>query len=326
MEYHQSASVPRQSSLFTPKASYLEYKNRNRGLKPCERILPLNKAILSKIEKISQDTRNRLATTKFASFDALVRTTEPRTPLMHPSTSENDDTSAASQTKAAVPGGISALKSNSFDATMALPFFTPTKAAARKARHRKRRQMKMQLQFENSYMDCGLNDFLSSSSLSSSDSEPVFANESEHEGDDELTDWPGNEAMINFASKHDFKRAKARPKLPQIPQMQDDLIQDDDTLMSMEDIPMASGLDKLPGHYGHASTSQCIFAPRSVSMPIDIATPYQQKPQVESEMSGEHASPNTITEVREIIAGCRRVREERPSYSIITPANEQLAR
>lgn len=308
--HRHSSSVPRQSSLFAPKASYLEYKNRNRGLsKLCDRIQPLNKSIVSKIEKISQDTKFKLATTKFASFD--IPRSEPRLPILvtHPSTSENDETQKTAQ-----------VKSSSFESTLLAQggALKKTKAARKAAKHRRR-----QLQFndENSFMDCGLTDLLSSSSLSSSDSEPVFANESDHEGDDELTDWPGNEAMINFASKHDFKRAKARPKLPQIPQMQDDLIQDDDTLMST-DVDVSAFRVETPGAY----------SARSVSIPIDIATPYQHTKQIESEMSGDTSnnilsSPNTnFTEVREIISGCRRIEMQRKSVRIITPVNEQLAR
>uniref|UniRef100_A0A336M9A7 CSON013989 protein n=1 Tax=Culicoides sonorensis TaxID=179676 RepID=A0A336M9A7_CULSO len=355
MEYEShkhSSSVPRQSSLFTPKASYLEYRSRNRALtKPCERILPLNKSIVSKIEKISAETKTKMA----FQFGVTPERQEAARPVLvtHPSTSENDDTSASTKAPAQ--------KSSSVDSAMlasnqgAVKKVTPTKTS-RKAKHRRRRQMKMNLQFdENNFMDCGnLNDFMSSSSLSSSDSEPVFANESDHEGDDELTDWPGNEAMINFASKHDFKRAlKTRPKLPQIPQMQDDLIQDDDTLMSTEDVNIGidtCGLDKLPGYIPafpntmHANftpmpctstavstpSSSNVFPSRSVSMPIDIADSYQYTKQIESEMSGDTSnnilsSPNTFTEVREIRAGCRRIGGT-PGYSIITSVNEQLAR
>lgn len=109
----------------------------------------------------------------------------------------------------------------------------------------------MQLQFDDQtdFMDCGnFNDFLSSSSLSSSDSEAEETNESDHEGDDELTDWPGHEAMINFASKNEFKRANKKAtatgvvsvgnnnKLSQIKQHDNIIIQDDDTLMSADEI------------------------------------------------------------------------------------------
>lgn len=349
MEYEShkqhSSSVPRQSSLFTPKASYLEYRSRNRGLTKPERILPLNKSIVSKIEKISAETRHKMT---FQFGFTPERQENSRPPLVtHPSTS--DDTSAS--TKAPVQ------KSSSVDSQGAVKKLTQS---SRKAKHCRRRHIKMQLQFdENNFMDCGnLNDLMSSSSLSSSDSEPVFANESDHEGDDELTDWPGNEAMINFASKHDFKRAlKTRPKLPQILQMQDDLIQDDDTLMSIEDVVNigidtskidACGLDKLPGYVpAFANSINAGFQPmpcsstavstpssssvlRSVSMPIDITEPYQYTKQIESEMSGDTSnnilsSPNTFTEVREIRAGCRRIGGT-PGYSIITSVNEQLAR
>ena len=99
--------------------------------------------------------------------------------------------------------------------------------------------MRRHLQFDDqNYMDCAsMNDFLSSSSLSSSDSEAVLTNETDHEGDDELTDWPGNEVMINFTSKCDFKRInkiRAKPTLPLIKQ-HEDTIQDDDTLMCADD-------------------------------------------------------------------------------------------
>ncbi|XP_063709845.1 uncharacterized protein LOC134838279 [Culicoides brevitarsis] len=351
MEYEShkqhSSSVPRQSSLFTPKASYLEYRNRNRGLtKPCERILPLNKSIVSKIEKISAETRHKM-TFQFG-FASNNQENVSRPPLItHPSTSENDDTSASTKAPAQKSSSVEAGMLTSVSASQgAVKKVTPTKTS-RKAKHRRRRQMKMQLQFdENSFMDCG--NLMSSSSLSSSDSEPVFANESDHEGDDELTDWPGNEAMINFASKHDFKKAlKTRPKLPQIPQMQDDLIQDDDTLMSTEDVNVDTCvLNKLPGYvpatFGNGfqpmpcSSSTAVSTPssssvlRSVSMPINIAEPYQYTTQIESEMSGDTSnnilsSPNTFTEVREIRAGCRRIGGT-PGFSIITSVNEQLAR
>lgn len=60
------------------------------------------------------------------------------------------------------------------------------------------------------------------------------------------------------------------------------------------------------------------------------ATSYNyKKPIIESEMSGEasthfFSSPNTFGEVREIRAGCRRIRDERPGFSIITSFNEDL--
>lgn len=119
----------------------------------------------------------------------------------------------------------------------------------------KQSRRKMQLQFDDQadFMDCGnFNDFLSSSSLSSSDSETEETNESDHEGDDELTDWPGHEAMINFASKNEFKRANNKKamisgnKLPQIKQQDDIIIQDDDTLMSADELQEPTTSEESP--------------------------------------------------------------------------------
>ena len=69
------------------------------------------------------------------------------------------------------------------------------------------------------------------------------------------------------------------------------------------------------------------------SMPINIVgnVGYQYTKQIESEMSGETSnnflsSPNNLPEIREFRAGCRRIREERPGFSIISSANEYLSR
>lgn len=239
--------------------------------------------------------------------------------------------------------------------------------AALHHRHKQNRRLKLQFD-DQSFMDCGnINDFLSSSSLSSTDSETEETNESDHEGDDELTDWPGHEAMVNFASKNEFKRAnKKAGKMPQIKQ-QDDIIQDDDTLMSADEVQGQTLVDPpmLPINlltHQNSSVSKFVSMPSSrsqASHPINITgtlgssfipssstsgvadggygssftASYIQKQPIESEMSGETStpflsSPNAfgIGEVREIRAGCRRIREERPGFSIITSFNEQLLR
>lgn len=228
-----------------------------------------------------------------------------------------------------------------------------------KAKQTKRHQMrKMQLQFEDTNgMDCvGINDFLSSSSLSSSDSEAAETNESDREGDDELTDWPGNEAMVNFASKNDFKRAKqprATPKATTTKSGGEEFMgQDDDTLMSADETfatsqspNIATGMaPNVPATIGSGSTMppntlnlsvRCVPSltadhAKTSSMPIDIvgagAAGYDGF--IESEMSGEtsnHFSSPSI-EVREFRAGCRRVRDERPGFTIFTSVNEHLSR
>lgn len=250
-----------------------------------------------------------------------------------------------------------------------------------KPKHSKRLHMrKMQLQFDDpNVMDCAtLNDFLSSSSLSSSDSEAAETNESDREGDDELTDWPGNEAMVNFASKNDFKRAKqprsaAKSTLSQIKGGVEDLMgQDDDTLMSADEVLVSPNAAVLattahfvgPALPGPAFTATCNPLPpnslnlsikytpatapllssainanplNTSSTPIDIvgsaagAAATEQVGFLESEMSGETSnhflsSSSPCIEVREFRAGCRRVRDERPGFTIFTSVNEHLSR
>lgn len=413
-----SSSVPRQREFFTPKNSYLEYKNRNRNLygKPCERILPLNKNIVSKIEKISQDSSGAISFTNTASNN------EKSTLSGFAFTSlTNGQSTLNEESKIHVPIGVASIKpsvspllatstfqaksfsidgpspsnkltqkSGSFDSpfTAQDPTDLPNKVAkdaARKAsRHKnhKRKQSRrshMPIQFDDpNGMDCGnFNDFLSSSSLSSSDSEAGQTNESDREGDDELTDWPGNEAMVNFASKNDFKRAKpcrgtnstigSLNKSTILHGKHDDVMaQDEDTLMSADELnasymitptnPSHNSNESdtlrapdslilplkftpaLPSHDLHTQSSPSTsdnqtdrITRNSASLPIDIvAQPIigvQSKAQVESEMSGEtsnHFLP--IMEVREIRAGCRRIRDERPGFTIFSSVNEHLSR
>ncbi|KFB45340.1 AGAP001500-PA-like protein [Anopheles sinensis] len=249
----------------------------------------------------------------------------------------------------------------------------PSKAAGggypkEKHRHRKskyirKKQMLMMSgpEGQGQMMDCGgqVNDFLSSSSLSSSDSEAVLANETDHEGDDELTDWPGNEAMITFASKHDFRKAYhgtrstvgatssstiGRPVLPLISGQDDQDLPDDDTLMSSDEL--------LP-----TNTSTAPAPPMAGGVPMGVSTLNQRPLHEASAMAGDHSIFNTLdpnlsiasevpvvphsvpflvntvgpgmplaNEIREIRAGCRRIREERPGFSIISSVNELLSR
>ncbi|XP_058128793.1 uncharacterized protein LOC131286789 [Anopheles ziemanni] len=233
----------------------------------------------------------------------------------------------------------------------------------RKSKYIRKKQMLMMScpEGQSQLMDCGgqVNDFLSSSSLSSSDSEAVLANETDHEGDDELTDWPGNEAMITFASKHDFRKAYhgtrstvgatssstlGRPVLPLIIGQDDQDLPDDDTLMSSDEL--------LP-----TNTSTTIPPTMAGGVPLGISTVNQRPLQEAPAMTGDHSIFNTLdpslsvapeipgmphsapflvnnvgpgmplaNEIREIRAGCRRIREERPGFSIISSVNELLSR
>ncbi|CAO1400962.1 unnamed protein product [Diamesa hyperborea] len=405
--HKHSSSVPRQRSNFLAQKdgglSYLEYKSRNRAssmstTKPMEKIMPLNKSIVSKIEKIAQKTQNHRINFNFTTLPSFgCEQVDSSVPVVHfhsqlsayamkpqMATADVTTTTIADENKANLQK--MAQKSGSFESALpksdqqhkkkvknyhgGLAMITGGKSS----KHSRRRELqlhKMQLQFDDQhFMDCGnLNDFLSSSSLSSSDSEAEQTNESDHEGDDELTDWPANEVMINFASKNEFKRAnKVRlgSKLPQIKQ-QDDIIQDDDTLMSADEIGSSGGvaeeefqatpqppntLDLGFKYAPELSSNQKIQSSNPINIINSIlpdgcggsntsgvvgdggygscyTASYNCKQPIESEMSGETSnhflsSPNTFGEVREIRAGCRRIREERPGFSIITSFNEDL--
>lgn len=422
--YKHSSSVPRQRGGFLSQKdnglSYLEYKSRNRASSmstargpAIEKILPLNKSIIKKIEKISQDSQSKMnfsfipiapsqpvavnkfqidAATPIVQFHSLFGRKDAvanmfRSPLINDMDTAapniTDDNKINLQKMAQKSGSFeSALPSNNNNAAKLdqkkkmrhypIGYHSPNAAIHNK--HKQSRRLKLQFDDQN-FMDCGnINDFLSSSSLSSSDSETEETNESDHEGDDELTDWPGHEVMVNFASKNEFKRAnKKATKLPQIKQ-QEDIIQDDDTLMSADEVQETSS-EHLPTNMHSLKLSNDLeplgapkysIAPLSSKLqsshPINIfsakensfvpgssstsgviadggygssyATSYNHKQQpIESEMSGETSnhflsSPNAfgIGEVREIRAGCRRVREERPGFSIITSFNEDLLR
>lgn len=400
--YKHSSSVPRQRGGFLSQKdgglSYLEYKSRNRASSmstargpAIEKIMPLNKSIVSKIEKISQDSQSKMRfnftsmmpihppVVHFQSlFGGNVRSEIFRTPQVHEmdtSTSNISDDNKINLQKMNQKSGSfeSALPTNNNNGNKseskkkAKGFHSPNTVLNK---HKQSRRLKLQFDDQN-FMDCGnINDFLSSSSLSSSDSEAEETNESDHEGDDELTDWPGHEAMVNFASKNEFKRANKKVgKLPQIKQ-QDDIIQDDDTLMSADELhsqlPTSENSPLMSLNAQHMSGSLTLTASKfpnvpsaknQASHPINIAgtmdsgfvpgssstsgvvadygssfaTSYNYKQPVESEMSGETSnhflsSPNAMGngEIREIRAGCRRIREERPGFSIITSFNEDL--
>lgn len=442
-----SSSVPRQREFFTPKNSYLEYKNRSRNVynKPCERILPLNKNIVSKIEKISQDSLNNSGAIGFTP-GIVTANDEKSVPtgfnfdsaFLKCSSQNTNTTTEVNHQLPTVPTGLQMVapfpakslsidsasnananklqqKSGSFDSPFAVQNIQPggvvqppmvdislpikikensrkghntSRHSNHKQKQSKRSQLKMQFHEQNG-MDCGnLNDFLSSSSLSSSDSEAGETNESDREGDDELTDWPGNEAMVNFASKNDFKRAKpARSSINNGPGSlkarftNDDCMgQDEDTLMSADELPTpyASQLSTSQNPVSSTGTSllsldSSIFPPKfpstlqnrltsndslthsspstsdnqnasnasrvlrtATSLPIDIVPQTYQSftsgvhtAQIESEMSGETSNPflaSPSTEVREIRAGCRRIRDERPGFTIFSSVNEHLAR
>uniref|UniRef100_A0A182TBG6 Uncharacterized protein n=1 Tax=Anopheles maculatus TaxID=74869 RepID=A0A182TBG6_9DIPT len=204
----------------------------------------------------------------------------------------------------------------------------------RKSKYIRKKQMLMMAacpEGQSQLMDCGgqVNDFLSSSSLSSSDSEAVLANETDHEGDDELTDWPGNEAMITFASKHDFRKAYhgnrtpatttglsstlARPVLAQVNQPVEHDLADDDTLMSADELLTTASVPGVAGGITMPAVGGLNAIDTSLAIPIGTDLSAMSSPFLVNNIAPGLPLAN---EIREIRAGCRRIREERPGFSI----------
>ncbi|XP_052901925.1 uncharacterized protein LOC128309547 [Anopheles moucheti] len=231
---------------------------------------------------------------------------------------------------------------------------TKTSYPKEKHRHRKskyirKKQMLMMAgpEGQGQLMDCGgqVNDFLSSSSLSSSDSEAVLANETDHEGDDELTDWPGNEAMITFASKHDFRKAYhgnrppgaigtssaiGRPILPHVNQQTEHDLPDDDTLMSADELLISANVPSgMVGEIAMQPVSSSVAGIGLNTLDTNLAIPIgTDLSTMSSPFLVNNIAPGLplANEIREIRAGCRRIREERPGFSIISSVNELLSR
>lgn len=170
--------------------------------------------------------------------------------------------------------------------------------------------------------------------------------------------------MVNFASKNEFKRANRKANKSPQTKNQDVEIQDDDTLMSADEIndlipeeatmsashlmpdplipnvPAAKFFQSHPIDISIAravescfvldkisegkATEDCGYGSHTVN-----TNNFRQHIECESEMSGETSnnflsSPNVgSSEVREIRAGCRRIRM-RPGFSIVTSFNEDL--
>nr|XP_014098440.1 uncharacterized protein LOC106623442 isoform X1 [Bactrocera oleae] len=297
-----STSMPRYTHIDDNKIRPRSYSSTS---KPnSDRLLPLNKGLLSKIEKISQ-----LQKTEY----------EQKSP----------------------PSFLNNTEKNSSTMCLQIPAQQQEFKNLRKKRSQYRRSQLQELQFavEQHSMDCSnINDFLSSSSLSSSDSDDAqSANDTDREGDDELTDWPGNECVSGPAdNKNDTKRKLTKKNT-------NSLIKSDEicfTAIMGEDDTMMLGSDDWSPNISNDNL-ELRYRP---SEPIAITNknfdlgrricdegiiPFNQ---IESEMSGETSNPffssppSHINEIREIRAGCRRIKDERPGFSIKTSVNERLAR
>ncbi|XP_037293489.1 uncharacterized protein LOC115452960 isoform X2 [Manduca sexta] len=240
-----------------------------------------------------------------------------------------------------------------------------------------------------------------SSSLSSSDSEGLVTNDSDREGDDELTDWPGIEELKVFNKSLTFKTSKTsvnttspktvsnmpppkrlkkekllvksgwascknrfKKKRAKVDSGNDDdaMMSDSKTIIDMgEESTSKESRDILQPHSSFSSFSdiknagltgqnanESFFqsfqafqektaqqeeinqAPRTnftlqktSSSDLNLS---EKSPQSDHYYS-EHSMGNAVvTEVREIRAGCRRIREERPGFLILSAANEQLSK
>lgn len=241
-------------------------------------------------------------------------------------------------------------------------------------------------------MDCAGNE---SSSLSSSDSDGVVTNDSDREGDDELTDWPGIEELKVFNKSLTFKTSKAvnnnsqksvsnmpppkrlkkekmlpksgwascknrfKKKRPKVDSGNDDdaMMSDSKTVVDVEEEILKENRDILQPHSSFTSFSdvknagvsgqnanETFFrsfqtfqetqeafsqAPRNFTLQKTSSSDlnFSEKSPQSDHYFSEHSMGNAVvTEVREIRAGCRRIREERPGLLILSAANEQLSK
>ncbi|KAH8418911.1 hypothetical protein KR222_004446, partial [Zaprionus bogoriensis] len=364
-----------------------------------ERLLPLNKGLLSKINRIAQSQTQSQSQGQSQQAQKTDNTSNMEqgleTAQVLPNATAAGDLqlelaeSAASVTSAdfsmetLVPvSDIESLLNTSEKTPLPLPLALENAGAAdyhahRKKSHRhghhggskshcRRRYYQTPQPLQVQSMDCSeLYDFLSSSSLSStSDSEDSHRqHDTDREGDDELTDWPGND--FGPGGKYDPKRKLTKKSL--LPQIRsDDTLGEDDTLMSgTEATAMGPFIDGCAGGTSKSPTQPDApndllrFQPITCSEPIEIcggganrgtrnvglidvniclemessANGMPALKQIESEMSGETSNPflsssppMQLHEVREIRAGCRRINGDRPGFSIKLSVNERLAR
>lgn len=244
------------------------------------------------------------------------------------------------------------------------------------------------LQFDDSNSTLGNE----SSSLSSSESDGIVTNDSDAEGDDELTDWPGIEELKVFSKSLTFKSSKVvhntssampppkrikkeklpikngwlhcknrfkkkRPKVELSGNEDDAMMSDSKTVVDLDegvlkDILQPNSTFSTFSDIKNAGVSGCnadvtffhsfqAFQEKSRDPSLTNQPPRtnfslqktsssdlnlsEKSPQSDHYYS-EHSMSTAATEVREIRAGCRRIREERPGFLILSAANEQLSK
>ncbi|XP_026848395.1 uncharacterized protein LOC6600452 [Drosophila persimilis] len=383
-----SSSMPR----YTHMEEYQRMRPRSYSStsKPhSDRLLPLNKGLLSKINRMAQQTQK----TDNADADAT-KTGQSATgqKLQPEELAKSRSSTARGERQTAPPAPVNAAASvltvtdilgsfsmdtivpvTDIEALLSTPAKVPQVPRQQKSHshsnsasktHRRRRFCQTPQPLQAQSMDISeLYDFLSSSSLStSSDSEDGGhrRHDTGREGDDELTDWPGNE--FGPGGKYDPKRKLTKKSL--LSQIRsDDTIGEDDTLMSgtettvtqlatesapqtqtpwlpdaLQDLsrfqsaPASEPIEIQGGASGYRNAAGFVDVNLCLDMDINVDTVPAPK-QIESEMSGETSNPflsssppGQVQEVREILAGCRRINGDRPGFSIKLSVNERLAR
>lgn len=386
-----SSSMPR----YTHMEEYQRMRPRSYSStsKPhSERLLPLNKGLLSKINRIAQSQTQSQQAQKTdnttSNMEQGLDTPQEQTTLPGSGNQQLklNETTAASSAAAAAAAAASAVGNFSMETLVPVsdiesllntsnktPQPLPLEnigadyhAHRKKSHHSSKAHRRRRYYQTPQSMDCGdLYDFLSSSSLSSSsDSEDSHRlHDTDREGDDELTDWPGNE--LGSGGKYDPKRKLTKKSL--LPQIRsDDTFGEDDTLMSgteatapLQFIESSAGGTSQSPIQPDALNDLSRFQPAASSEPIEICGGGANRSnrsvgfidvnicldtenslngmpalkQIESEMSGETSNPflsssppMQVQEVREIRAGCRRINGDRPGFSIKLSVNERLAR
>ncbi|XP_037943643.1 uncharacterized protein LOC119676466 isoform X2 [Teleopsis dalmanni] len=294
----QSTSMPRY--IFFDEAQMRPRSFSSTSTPQSERLLPLNKGLISRIEKLSNHKTERINSEK------------------EPSEHNFQENLIANKVKSTER------------------FETGTTFTEHRKNRRRATQTHLQFAVDHHPMDYGESNSCSSSnssSLSSTGSDDDdTANGTDREGDDELTDWPGNETAID--NKYDPKR-KLTKKNQQHIKFEDGTIIEDDNVMSRScewsNINKKEHLEVRfqPSEPIAILNNSCAIFPTSNYFKDDINITFKQ---IESDISGETtnrllaSSCNQTSEVREIRAGCRRIKCERPGFSIKTSANERLAR
>ncbi|XP_075156257.1 uncharacterized protein LOC142229573 [Haematobia irritans] len=342
-EHDHSSSVPRHNSHLDELG--MRPRSFSSTSKPhSDRLLPLNKGLLSKIERISQlqKTESAKCSTNTLFGATISDGNEILEKEINNETLLNDDNASAM-----VAEEILVPENDPCIAVLAKAHETNFRIHRKKKSGQNHRRRPLQFAVDQHSMDC--EEFNSSSSLSSSDSDDHAVNDTDREGDDELTDWPGNEnncSELKYDSKRKLTKRNTLPQIKSDPESVGSLLMaEDDTIMSNSGngdnsqnwTPSSDANREVGSELPYTSSEPIAIVNkmgfsslcRTEMTSDDINLPMKQ---IESEMSGETSNPFLSSppcqpsEVREIRAGCRRVKGERPGFSIKTSVNERLAR